>query len=371
MQQRDNLKVFAGWTSFSAMRKEAENGDPGAQCRMGEFHLYGLNTVTIDYAQAARWFTLAADQEFARGMGKLGLLHEIGLGVTMNESRAVVLYREAAERGDASARLSLAVLYENGECGLPGDAGRAAALYKDALYDLEWQAEDFGNAVAQNELAWMYATGRGVEQDDAQAISWYRRAAAQGHALAQRALGKLYEESCVYVPDRVVVRDYDEAVHWYRKAAEQGEREALSRLARMYDEGWGVKREPERAFALWRRAAALGLATAQYTLGSSLVEGEEGLDADPREAAYWFFKAAAQGLKRAQESLGVMYRTGRGVKQNEAAADYWFARAEERSEHGPLQPAPPFPGDDSFAGYCPPQHEGRTERDFLQRLALQ
>ena len=76
MQQRENLKLFAGWTSLAAMREAAENGDPGAQCRMGELYLYGLNTVTIDYVQAAHWFKLSTDQEFARGMGKLGLLHE-------------------------------------------------------------------------------------------------------------------------------------------------------------------------------------------------------------------------------------------------------------------------------------------------------
>ena len=35
----------------------------------------------------------------------------------------------------------------------------------------------------------MYANGRGVPEDDAQAVSWYRKAAQQGHVKAQLNLG--------------------------------------------------------------------------------------------------------------------------------------------------------------------------------------
>ena len=38
----------------------------------------------------------------------------------------------------------------------------------------------------------MYANGRGVEQDDAEAVKWYRLAAEQGGAAAQFNLGWMY-----------------------------------------------------------------------------------------------------------------------------------------------------------------------------------
>ena len=37
----------------------------------------------------------------------------------------------------------------------------------------------------------MYANGRGVEQDDAEAVKWYRLAAEQGDADAQANLGTM------------------------------------------------------------------------------------------------------------------------------------------------------------------------------------
>ena len=47
---------------------------------------------------------------------------------------------------------------------------------------------DQGNASAQSYLGFMYENGRGVPQDDAIAVSWYRKAADQGHAPALIAL---------------------------------------------------------------------------------------------------------------------------------------------------------------------------------------
>jgi TPR repeat protein len=41
-----------------------------------------------------------------------------------------------------------------------------------------------GDAPAQYMLGNMYINGRGVPQDDKEALKWYRIAAGQGHALA-------------------------------------------------------------------------------------------------------------------------------------------------------------------------------------------
>ena len=45
---------------------------------------------------------------------------------------------------------------------------------------------------AQFNLGAMYGTGRGVPQDDAEAVRWYRLAAEQGNADAQFNLGVVY-----------------------------------------------------------------------------------------------------------------------------------------------------------------------------------
>jgi len=69
---------------------------------------------------------------------------------------------------------------------------------------------------AQFNLGAMYAEGRGVPQDEAAAVYWYRLAADQGLAQAQFNLGVMYAEG------RGVSQDAAEAARWYRLAAAQG-----------------------------------------------------------------------------------------------------------------------------------------------------
>jgi TPR repeat protein len=77
----------------------------------------------------------------------------------------------------------------------------------------------------------MYQNGRGVIQDDVEAVKWYRKAAEQGYAIAEDNLGWMYQNG------RGVVQDDAEAIKWYRKAAEQGYAIAEDNLGWMYQNG--------------------------------------------------------------------------------------------------------------------------------------
>ena len=89
------------------------------------------------------------------------------------------------------------------------------------------QAAERGDAHAQALLGSMYANGRGVRQDYAEAVRWYRQAAEQGHAVAQKNLGVMYYEG------RGVRQDDAEAVRWTRQAAERGDAHAQALLGSM------------------------------------------------------------------------------------------------------------------------------------------
>jgi TPR repeat protein len=67
----------------------------------------------------------------------------------------------------------------------------------------------------------MYSSGRGVPQDDAQAVEWYRKAADQGNADAQFFLASCYDAG-VGVP-----QDYVLAHIWLNLAASRGVEEAV------------------------------------------------------------------------------------------------------------------------------------------------
>ena len=72
-----------------------------------------------------------------------------------------------------------------------------------------------GFAGSQWKLAYRYANGIGVPEDDAEAVKWYRKAAEQGYADAQLNLGYMYSEG-IGVPEDDVV-----AYMWYNLAAAQ------------------------------------------------------------------------------------------------------------------------------------------------------
>jgi len=118
-----------------------------------------------------------------------------------------------------------------------------------------------GNAHAQNRLGFMYELGRGVAQNDKEAVDWYRRAAKQGHIHAQLAIGFMCENGCGTEQDDV------EAMKWYCAAAELGHVGAQCNVADLYSNGCGVIRSKEKAVMWYRRAAEQGHAHAQYCLG--------------------------------------------------------------------------------------------------------
>ena len=60
----------------------------------------------------------------------------------------------------------------------------------------------------------MYDQGRGVPQEDAEAVKWYRLAADHGDADAKHSLGVMYDDG------RGVPQDEAEALQWYRRAAD-------------------------------------------------------------------------------------------------------------------------------------------------------
>jgi formylglycine-generating enzyme required for sulfatase activity len=102
-------------------------------------------------------------------------------------------------------------------------------------------------------------------------------------------------------------------------------------LGRRYYNGEGVAKNYTKAAGWFRKAALLGDATAQATMGSMYLDGE-GVPKDDAEAVKWFRKAADQGLARAQFVLGACYAEGRGVPKDYVEAYAWVNLAAARDD---------------------------------------
>jgi TPR repeat protein len=179
-----------------------------------------------------------------------------------------------------------------------------------------------GQADAQAELGYLFATGLGVPQDDHSAAFWYGQAALQGWPDAKLAL------AAMYALGRGVPRDDRAAAYWLL----QSQQSHLQ--ADAYACGMGVEQDFARARELYEVAANRESADAQYQLATMYLNGC-GVGLDDELAEKWFQKAADLGHPEAQIALSEVLERGlnRGGRRSWQAyllAEFALARLPEQ-----------------------------------------
>ena len=160
-----------------------------------------------NHPQAAKWFTMAAEQGDMTSQAELGYLYSLGEGVSEDPVQAVRWWRAAAEQGHAGCMSDLAVAYADGE-GVPQD-------YREA-YAWAVKAAEHGDAQGQFLLGVAYACGKwGVSHNAAKAVKWFTLAARQGDAEAQAGL------AAAYAYGKGCKKSHREAYIWASLAAAQ------------------------------------------------------------------------------------------------------------------------------------------------------
>jgi len=76
----------------------------------------------------------------------------------------------------------------------------------------------------------MYSDGKGVPQNYAKAVEWYRKAAKQGYVRSQNLLGFMYELG------KGVPQNYIVAYKWVNIAATSGDKTAINSRDRLLKE---------------------------------------------------------------------------------------------------------------------------------------
>ncbi|MCF6336338.1 MAG: sel1 repeat family protein [Gammaproteobacteria bacterium] len=173
-----------------------------------------------------------------------------------------------ANQGHPAAKNLLGMMYELGK-GVPQDLARSVSYYR--------QGAKQGDPYAQYNLAVSFDSGTGVPQNYREAVRWFRRAAEQGISAAQYDLGVMMERG------RGVDKNFQKAANWYQKAAKQGHVQAQNNLAWLYEKGQGVERDLVTAYAWFDVAAAQGFESAQHKRDAIKVELTAG-DLDKAQA---------------------------------------------------------------------------------------
>jgi TPR repeat protein len=131
-----------------------------------------------------------------------------------------------AERGNTSAMINIANMYEQGQ-----------GVEQDQQTALSWQrrAADLGDSRAQLHLGVAYEEGHGVERDPRQAAEWFRKAAEQDDATAQFNLGVMLATAYGEGLDQSTPAERTEAITWLERAADGGHPDAAQLLSTLRD----------------------------------------------------------------------------------------------------------------------------------------
>lgn len=255
--------------------RATEQGNISGQYGLGVIYLNGEG-VAQDGAEAVAWFQRAAEQGDIRAQLRLSDMYKNGRGTPQDHTLAhmwlIIANTNNSNRANrwrrilatplppaqiAEAQRSADEWMEAHAAGIQGGdvadfntgsesstwfAGcRSAALSRDTravgylptaaiLLDedepqdgAERQAAEQGDASAQYGLGNRYYYGRGVPQDFAEAIAWYRRAAEQGYSEAQFILGHMYADG------QGVPQDHTLAQMWLTIAGLSGDDRAAER----------------------------------------------------------------------------------------------------------------------------------------------
>jgi uncharacterized protein len=237
----------------------------------------------------------------------------IGLLYSSDEFFQATL-RSDAFRGDASAQRVLAWKYANGK-DVTEDQEKASRLFR--------KAAEQGDQNAQTALGIRLQEGKGTPKNDLEAFKWFLLSANQGNDVAQNMLGVCYFYGLG------IEKNYREAAKWYKKSGENGNAEAQNQLGRCYFNGHGVNKDLIESLKWHRMAADQGNAEAQYLVGLKHAAGN-GTVKNAAEALKWYLRAANQDHPDAQHQLGDSYAEGIGATKDINEAIKWYKKAAER-----------------------------------------
>lgn len=300
---------------------------PEAVCLLADCYRSGMGAKR-SFRKSALLYQKAA--QYGVRDAEYGLAHCLMTGEGLKQDRALALdwYRKAASHGQAQAALELSRLVEGTErkeCLTVAAGSMPEAQYLLGALCMEEGAEaatiTWWEKAAQNgNAAAEYALGeRDWKKNAAAGLTHLRRAAEAGYAPAGRKLVQLYLKG-------EWETDLAEAEECMSLGANGGDQAYFEALAEAYATGQVVPKDEVKALQWYFLAAQAGSLSAQYHIGRCYRLGEM-LQRDDRRAFFWFSKAERDPLS--QLALGDCYASGAGCRQSDSVAAAYYKRAAE------------------------------------------
>lgn len=255
---------------------------------------------------------LEFDADETTAYASLSYLYAHGLGIARDESAALRLALEAAQRGDGYSRVYAGM----------------ALMDEDIDEARDWllKAAEDGYQPAYMHLAHTFRSGVAGDPDPEEARRWFEAAAEEGSIAASLAIAYMYRDGEFGEPD------IKEAARRFSILADNGSPHAKAALAHLYLLGGDVDRDEARAFALYNEAAEQGVIDAYIGLGY-LYETGTGTATDIDAAETWYRRAADADDPAAQFRLGsLMFQAD--LEEKTTTALYWFERAASAGHAG-------------------------------------
>lgn len=311
-------------------KKAADKNDSHGQYGIGICLLEGDR---VEQKNGVKWIRFAAEQGYSLAEYRLGICLREGKGTPKNESEAIKWIYLAAEQGEPNAQYELALCYLNGN-GIKGDNGKAlkyftlsaeqgnidAIYYEGVMYingmgtkineqkafKLFTDAANSGHCGAKCEIGKLYYFGKGVKQDLLHAEVIFRELALEGHYESMFYCGELYSKR----------NQMASAVEEYLRAADEGGfPPAQLIIGSYYERGYYFKKDPEKAFSYYLKAAQVGDMEGVAHLGVCYCNGI-GTPVDYTKAIPLLEKGVNAGIGLAEYQLGDCYYYGKGVTEN-------------------------------------------------------
>ena len=221
-------------------------------------------------------------------------------------------FEQAAKSGNAEAQFKFAEQLSD-------------SAYKVALYQMSAE-KNFADA-----QYWLAKNSNSLQEK----FTWCKKAAENGHALAQLELAKIYETG------KGTTQDNKLAFYWYNKALEQGLIDAIYFIAQCYLNGRGTRQNFKSAFQFHSIAAKLGNIAASFEVAKAYFYGN-GVEKNSVKAFVLYNEANRNnsapdykflednyynGSAEVQFILANAYETGKDIEKNLSSAIDWYKKA--------------------------------------------